>query len=229
MRETSQQREIVVPTDMRGGRVASKSGRARPSRGGAPGGEFAAALRAVGGWLAGRFLANPAGAAGFVVVCCAATYITLNALGFQDGRHPAPILPQPKSEAVAAVEPASRKVAAKPSGETSVASQGAAALSREPPRAPGRDAIGDMIRGAEETTASVGTKADRPRVEAPIARAQRALTKLGYGPLKDDGVMGPSTRTAIEKFERDHKLPVKGEASGRTLRELATRAGMPPG
>jgi peptidoglycan hydrolase-like protein with peptidoglycan-binding domain len=37
--------------------------------------------------------------------------------------------------------------------------------------------------------------------------------------------MGASTRAAIEKFERDRKLPVKGEPSPRTFRELATRAG----
>lgn len=53
-----------------------------------------------------------------------------------------------------------------------------------------------------------------------MTRVQRALTKLGYGPLKDDGLMGPGTKAAIEKFERDRKLPVKGEAAGPTLRAL---------
>ncbi len=37
--------------------------------------------------------------------------------------------------------------------------------------------------------------------------------------------MGPDTRAAIEKFERSAKLPVTGEATGRTLRALMTRAG----
>ncbi|WP_425510592.1 peptidoglycan-binding domain-containing protein [Xanthomonas sontii] len=50
------------------------------------------------------------------------------------------------------------------------------------------------------------------------------MSKLGY-PIKADGAMGPGTRAAIEKFERSAKLPVTGEVSGRTLRELVTRAG----
>ena len=63
------------------------------------------------------------------------------------------------------------------------------------------------------------------KADPTVAKAQRALVKLGYGPLKADGLMGASTRAAIEKFERDRKLPVKGEPSTRTFRELATRAG----
>ena len=57
-----------------------------------------------------------------------------------------------------------------------------------------------------------------------MLRAQKALSKLGYA-VKPDGAMGPGTRAAIEKFERGAKLPVTGEATGRTLRELVARAG----
>ncbi|MDO9428794.1 MAG: peptidoglycan-binding domain-containing protein, partial [Methylobacterium sp.] len=86
-----------------------------------------------------------------------------------------------------------------------------------------RDVIADIIK-AGETTASVTPKPDQA-----VAQAQRALVKLGYGPLVADGVLGPGTRAAIEKFERDRKLPVKGVAAGRTLRELASRAGSTKG
>jgi peptidoglycan hydrolase-like protein with peptidoglycan-binding domain len=58
----------------------------------------------------------------------------------------------------------------------------------------------------------------------PVLRAQKALSKLGYA-IKPDGAMGPGTRAAIEKFERSAKLPVTGEAAGRTLRALMSRAG----
>uniref|UniRef100_UPI0030134017 peptidoglycan-binding domain-containing protein n=1 Tax=Methylobacterium nigriterrae TaxID=3127512 RepID=UPI0030134017 len=86
-----------------------------------------------------------------------------------------------------------------------------------------RDPIGALIR-ADDTTASVTPKSDRA-----VLQAQRALSKLGYGPIKADGLMGSSTRAAIEKFERDRTRPVKGAAAGRTLRELAARAGLSPG
>jgi peptidoglycan hydrolase-like protein with peptidoglycan-binding domain len=66
--------------------------------------------------------------------------------------------------------------------------------------------------------------AERPEPQARVALGQKALLKLGYGPLKADGLMGPGTRQALERFERDHKLPVTGELSGRTLRALAAQS-----
>jgi hypothetical protein len=36
--------------------------------------------------------------------------------------------------------------------------------------------------------------------------AQKALTRLGYGPLKADGVAGPGTRRAVEAFQRANNL-----------------------
>ena len=67
------------------------------------------------------------------------------------------------------------------------------------------------------------------RTDAPerIAAAQRALNKLGYGPLKADGSIGPGTRQAIERFERDRRLAVTGEVGSRTARELASQSGLP--
>jgi peptidoglycan hydrolase-like protein with peptidoglycan-binding domain len=60
-----------------------------------------------------------------------------------------------------------------------------------------------------------------------VAAGQRALAKLGYGPLKADGIMGPGTRQAIERFERDRRLAVTGELGSRTARELAAQSGLP--
>jgi peptidoglycan hydrolase-like protein with peptidoglycan-binding domain len=88
-----------------------------------------------------------------------------------------------------------------------------------------RDDIGELIRmcGVPVPPANVG------RTDAPerIAAAQRALNKLGYGPLKADGSMGPGTRQAIERFERDRRLAVTGEVGSRTARELASQSGLP--
>ena len=65
--------------------------------------------------------------------------------------------------------------------------------------------------------------APTPRVTA----VQRALNDFGYGPVKATGVYGPETVKAIEKFERERKLPVTGQISPRLLRELATLTGRP--
>jgi hypothetical protein len=86
---------------------------------------------------------------------------------------------------------------------------------------PPRDAIAELLKGENPVPpALVGSS-------TTVAAGQRALLKLGYGPLKADGMMGPGTRQAIERFERDRKLPVTGEVSGRTARELAAQSGIP--
>lgn len=68
--------------------------------------------------------------------------------------------------------------------------------------------------------------ADRLERPATVATVQRALTRLGYGPLKDDGQFGPGTRAALDRFERDRKLPSRSDNPARVLRELAQASGM---
>ena len=65
----------------------------------------------------------------------------------------------------------------------------------------------------------------RPDGADPVLSAQRALAKLGY-PVKPDGMMGAATRTAIERFEQDRRLPVTGEFNARTLRDLSAASGI---
>jgi peptidoglycan hydrolase-like protein with peptidoglycan-binding domain len=60
-----------------------------------------------------------------------------------------------------------------------------------------------------------------------VLAIQRALADFGYGQIKPTGVYDPDTRTAIEKFERDHRLPVTGQISDRFVRELAAMTGRP--
>ena len=60
-----------------------------------------------------------------------------------------------------------------------------------------------------------------------IVSIQRALADFGYGQIKATGVYDPETRSAIEKFERDHRLPVTGQISDRFVRELAAMNGRP--
>lgn len=70
------------------------------------------------------------------------------------------------------------------------------------------DPLGDLITSSRRT---VGV--------------QRALTKYGYGQLKATGTAGPDTQAAIQKFERERKLPVTGQISDRLVRELSAVTG----
>lgn len=58
-----------------------------------------------------------------------------------------------------------------------------------------------------------------------VASVQRALTEYGYGQLKPTGTAGSDTQAAIQRFERERKLPVTGQVSDRVVRELAIVTG----
>ncbi|MET0220414.1 MAG: peptidoglycan-binding protein [Tardiphaga sp.] len=60
-----------------------------------------------------------------------------------------------------------------------------------------------------------------------VAAVQRALTEFGYGQLKATGTAGSDTQAAIQRFERERKLPVTGQVSDRMVRELASVTGRP--
>jgi hypothetical protein len=85
--------------------------------------------------------------------------------------------------------------------------------------------LSDVINRASQphedvsVTGSVGSKAPDPK-QAVAATAQKALTKLGYGKLTADGVIGPGTRRAIEAFQRAKGLTVTSELDAPTLTQL---------
>jgi Putative peptidoglycan binding domain. len=58
-----------------------------------------------------------------------------------------------------------------------------------------------------------------------VIALQRALAEYGYGQIKATGIIDADTRTAIEKFERERKLPITGQATDRVVRELAAVTG----
>jgi peptidoglycan hydrolase-like protein with peptidoglycan-binding domain len=60
-----------------------------------------------------------------------------------------------------------------------------------------------------------------------VMAIQRALSDFGYGQIKPTGQFDPATKTAIEKFERDRKLPVTGQISDRLVRDLSAMTGRP--
>lgn len=156
--------------------------------------------------------------------------IVVNALFLQAGRHPSPMfgktaavplaaptetaallsaspLPRPRpSEAVVADSGPSetKSIDASPRPVKPVAAPRATAH----PAAAHHDPLGDLISSTQRT-----------------ANVQRALTKYGYGQLKPTGTPGPDTQAAIQKFERERKLPVTGQVSARLVRELSAVTG----
>lgn len=72
-------------------------------------------------------------------------------------------------------------------------------------------------RPAAETTGSVPTKR--------IVSVQRVLSEFGYGPVPPTGVYNDATKRAIEKFERDRKLPVRGQVSESFVKALSAATG----
>jgi peptidoglycan hydrolase-like protein with peptidoglycan-binding domain len=107
-----------------------------------------------------------------------------------------------------------------------------------PPTPPTTVSTASRIVPPPPTPTTVATGAGRPvppaRIESAAGPAvssrrviavQRALAEFGYGQLKPTGMIDRETRTAVEKFERAHKLPVTGQISDRLVRDIAALSG----
>jgi len=82
-----------------------------------------------------------------------------------------------------------------------------------------RDASSRQPQSAQGEMASPSSVRQVPE-HASIVASQRTLTKLGYGPLVLDGIIGPGTRQAIEDFQDDHGMQVTSELDSATMRQL---------
>jgi len=156
---------------------------------------------------------NPADAIGIFVLVIAAGAILVNALYRQPGPHPAPIFsikPRP-----VASEPSGGVVPAMPRARPDVLASAKPEAVAHPPTKTEAAAPRSRFDPIAELIAPA------PRVVA----VQQALNDYGYGPLKVSGHFGAETVSAIQKFERDRKLPVTGQISPRLLRELGTVTG----
>jgi hypothetical protein len=156
-----------------------------------------------------------AGAAAFAAVVA----IITNAMFLQAGRHPAPMfgvvaLPAAAVSAplprVRPAEAEPRPAEVKPSEPVPASAKSASAQRPTAVAASRSDPVGDLINATRR-----------------IAAVQRALTEFGYGQLKPTGVIGADTQAAIQKFERDRKLPVTGQLSDRLIRDLTVLTGRP--
>jgi hypothetical protein len=174
-----------------------------------------------GGWLSARlsFLRNlgwgARDAVAFTVGVLGSVAILVNALFLQTGPHPAPLFKAPlaageATNTVAVAVPRPRPAEPAPARVEAPAKTAVASAPPPAPAAGHSDAIADMI--------------------SPLRRVialQRALAQYGYGQIKPTGIVDAETRAAIEKFERERKLPVTGQPSDRVIRELAGLTGRP--
>jgi hypothetical protein len=161
------------------------------------------------------------------------------------GLTPVSPLPRPRPVEADATEPkAVEPRAAEPKAIESKAIESKAVESRaaEPktvePRA--ADPLGSLVKATGAAPAAPANVL-RPPAPIPVARnevisgsgsrkvaaVQRALTEYGYGQLKPTGTIGSDTQAAIQKFEREHKIPVTGQMSDRLVRELTAMIGKP--
>ena len=91
----------------------------------------------------------------------------------------------------------------------------------EAPKAPVASAASAPGAGRNDALADMLSSSRR------VLALQRALAQYGYGQIKPTGTVDAETRAAIEKFERERRLPVTGQPSERVIRELAGLTGRP--
>jgi peptidoglycan hydrolase-like protein with peptidoglycan-binding domain len=194
---------------------------------------------------------------GIVVAAAATAIIFVNALLLQHGPHPAPIfatrplvgatVPHPQSAAATQghmrlIADIQRELGRKGfydgafdgiwGAETDAAVRDFAQAAKLKIAS---QASENLLRAI--SASSVRAAAKQPARDDPIARLlapskqvlaiQRALSDFGYGQIKPSGVYDADTRAAIEKFERDRKLPVTGQISEPLVRALAAMTGRP--
>jgi hypothetical protein len=159
-----------------------------------------------GGTLASRLWAGtarrPVDSFALLAAAAVSLIIVVNAMFLQSGTHPAPFFANPKSPQVAGG--AAQALPAAPAQPT------ATAAAVQPAAARRDDPIADLIGPS-------------PR----IAAVQRALSDYGYGQIRPNGTLDDDTGAAIEKFEREHNMPVTGEISDRLVSELSAMVGHP--
>lgn len=197
---------------------------------------------------------SPKDALASAVAVSAVLAIIVNALFLQAGRHPSPlfatVLPAAKPAAESKPAPVATAVPVpvqQQQPQQSVAASPQAAPSPLPRPRPAEaemrpgDPLGNLVRTTSmQPTSSVA--GPRPPAAIPqsaksdssggqiassarVAAVQRALTDYGYGQLKATGTVGADTQAAIQKFERERKLPLTGQVSERLVRELGLATG----
>jgi hypothetical protein len=172
-----------------------------------------------------------AGALAFAAISA----IIANALFLQAGHHPAPMFGS--VVAVPAAAPALASPLPRPRPNDAVMKPADTLSEPKPVESKAADPMANLVKAT--TAAPVAPFAiTRPPAPIPatsnsgpgsrkVAAVQRTLTEYGYGQLKATGTVGADTQAAIQKFERERKIPVTGQMSDRLVRELTAMTGKP--
>ena len=191
-----------------------------------------------GPWIRNWLPRRPKDAICLGLAVAAAGCIVVNALFLQSGPHPAPIF----TEVVQPATPANETVPLPPAKRQASTRLPAAPLPvTAPVKTTGTLPAPSPVKTIEAPrppapvkTAAAGRNDNRPDPIAELLEpanrtvaVQRVLAEFGYGQIKPTGMVDPNTKAAIEKFERERKLPVTGQVSERLVRELTTLKGGP--
>jgi len=179
-------------------------------RGGASAESLAGLL---GSRLRGSIVDRPVDTFAILGAAAATLIIVVNALLLQTGAHPAPFVANPtlaKTDAVEANPKPTPRIIDMTATHTAGAPRPAQGVPVPVPSPRRNDPIADLIGPS-------------PRILA----VQRVLSDYGYGQVKPSGMLDEATSEAIEKFEREHKLPVTGRVSDRLVAELSAMIGRP--
>ncbi len=174
-----------------------------------------------------------AGALAFAAVSA----IIANALFLQAGRHPSPMFGSVVAVPAASPLPRPRPV------EAAARPADASQLETKPAEPKNADPLTNLVKATSASPVApfnilrplapipVSSRNETIANPAPasrrVAAMQRTLTEYGYGQLKPTGTVGSDTQAAIQKFERERKMPVTGQVSDRLVRELAVVIGRP--
>jgi peptidoglycan hydrolase-like protein with peptidoglycan-binding domain len=100
--------------------------------------------------------------------------------------------------------------------------------SREPNEALLQSIVHSSVKPKRAAPAQPGDPiANLLAADSRVMAVQRALSSYGFGQIRPTGVYDPETRAAIERFERDRRMPVTGQISERLTRELSALTGRP--
>ena len=169
----------------------------------------------------------------FAAIGMAATMalgIMVNALVLQKGHHPAPLFGKASAATPAPTpQPPIRATQADAPTEVAPAVPMAKArkivvAARETDAPAGDDAIGRLLAGGSAPVKSAA-KGDSKGDGKTVTGVQRALSKLGFK-VPTTGAAGPATKKAIEAFEKDRHMPVKGEVNRHLVKVLAAESGI---
>src|SRR3954462_9955687 len=178
-------------------------------------------------------LYSPKDLAAGVLAFAAVGAIVANAVFMQAGHHPSPMFGAAVSGPFATVSPLPRprpveatlKEADLKLTDPRPMETRPAPAAAVPPRAIAAPAPNAMRPAPIAVSSRSDPVGDLIVASRRIAAVQRALTDYGYGQLKPTGIVGSDTSAAIQKFERDRKLPITGQMSDRLVRELSAATG----